>query len=649
MCVYIPACIARVAAVVGNAVLALQERPQPMRDLARAAAVHMPVKRPVGRGDAGLIIHEVHVDKIKAVYRRDVGDGIIYRLCVAPLQRGRFEKHERDAALTAEGDDLIEILKLLIHYVAARRNARGAFQLIISRAVEKIAALEIFKPGRPRELGEILLRQLVKAAVVKREAEEKIEPSILRRGDLDGLKLIGGELHAGGILYLVLLLGILIIAYRGGDLKHDELGRLVLERLDNEMIGVPQRLHAAPEVVGGNTVLRPEGGGVDIYAGMTVADEEHVNRSVGLGVKILHSENAIHALHDEDAVCVPQAAKGNGNDEKDGEHPCYYLSIHIRLLESSVHKGTGGILRAVHAKDDDGKEQHKHERGAEHGILPEDERAAVPMLTQGGNGKQHKPAEDAHAPVRGGHAHSAQRPVKKHPRIPDREHLAEIYRRGLEAADAERNDYRRHEHKDDEALKHFIAEGLAVDVQLFAKAQPVRKRELPDGHIKRAHEAPEGEGPRRAVPQAAHRENDEGVEHFARLALAAAAEGDVEVIREPRHHGDVPAPPHIGHACGKPRLAEVIRDIEAEQRRHGNGHIAVTGEVHIELEHGAGHMHKHDRAAVVIIAGKNVRDEAGKPVGKHELQKRAPEEGEKEYLEAFKADLTPPAYLRKER
>ena len=60
-------------------------------------------------------------------------------------------------------------------------------------------------------------------------------------------------------------------------------------------------------------------------------------------------------------------------------------------------------------------------------------------------------------------------------------------------------------------------------------------------------------------------------------------------------------------------------------------------------------MHKHDRAAVVIIAGKNVRDEAGKPVGKHKLQKRAPEKGEKEYLEAFKADLTPPAYLRKER
>jgi len=58
-------------------------------------------------------------------------------------------------------------------------------------------------------------------------------------------------------------------------------------------------------------------------------------------------------------------------------------------------------------------------------------------------------------------------------------------------------------------------------------------------------EAPDDEVPCGAVPQAAQTEGDEAVGHTADGAVAASAEGNVDVVANPGAERDVPALPEI--------------------------------------------------------------------------------------------------------
>ena len=95
--------------------------------------------------------------------------------------------------------------------------------------------------------------------------------------------------------------------------------------------------------------------------------------------------------------------------------------------------------------------------------------------------------------------------------------------------------------------------------------------------------APDDERPIGAVPQAAQEHGDQEIAVSLCLAVAIAAQRNVEIIAEPRAQADVPAPPEILQARGEIRLAEVDHEVEAQQLRAAAGDIAVAAEVAVDL------------------------------------------------------------------
>ena len=95
---------------------------------------------------------------------------------------------------------------------------------------------------------------------------------------------------------------------------------------------------------------------------------------------------------------------------------------------------------------------------------------------------------------------------------------------------------------------------------------------------------PEHEGPVRPVPQAGAEEDEQTVQRGPSAAAAVAAEGEVQILPEPGGEGDVPLAPEV--ADGGRRIGEekVLPDGKAEHPSHADGHVAVTGEVKINLQ-----------------------------------------------------------------
>ena len=95
--------------------------------------------------------------------------------------------------------------------------------------------------------------------------------------------------------------------------------------------------------------------------------------------------------------------------------------------------------------------------------------------------------------------------------------------------------------------------------------------------------APDYEGPRRAVPQAAEEHGDHQVDLPPHRAMAAAAQGDVEVVAQKARQRHVPAAPEVDDGRGLVRRIEVQRQTDAEQQGKADRHIRVSGEVEIDL------------------------------------------------------------------
>ena len=86
------------------------------------------------------------------------------------------------------------------------------------------------------------------------------------------------------------------------------------------------------------------------------------------------------------------------------------------------------------------------------------------------------------------------------------------------------------------------------------------------------------------MPEAGSHPDDEDVENVPDAGAAAAAERDIEIIPEPCAERHVPAPPELRDALCDIRIAEVFREREAEDAAQPDGHIAVAGEIEIDLE-----------------------------------------------------------------
>ena len=111
-----------------------------------------------------------------------------------------------------------------------------------------------------------------------------------------------------------------------------------------------------------------------------------------------------------------------------------------------------------------------------------------------------------------------------------------------------------HEAERDEKERIDVAE----DAVLFQYRQ---QYELFKKQQDRKPQPPEDERPRGAVPQSCCKPDDENVQQLA--ASPAAAEGDIEVVAEPRAERDVPPAPELGDAGRNIGIVEILRKAEA--------------------------------------------------------------------------------------
>lgn len=75
-------------------------------------------------------------------------------------------------------------------------------------------------------------------------------------------------------------------------------------------------------------------------------------------------------------------------------------------------------------------------------------------------------------------------------------------------------------------------------------------------------DAPQKERPVGTVPNAADKEGYEDVEIVAPAGTTASAQGDVDIVLEPRGKRDVPTPPKVGYTHRQIRAAEVVDEVK---------------------------------------------------------------------------------------
>ena len=95
---------------------------------------------------------------------------------------------------------------------------------------------------------------------------------------------------------------------------------------------------------------------------------------------------------------------------------------------------------------------------------------------------------------------------------------------------------------------------------------------------------PEDEGPVRSVPNAGEEPDHQQVEKMPPGTYPIAAQGDVHIIPEPGGQRDVPPAPEIGNGYRQIGLVEVLQEVEAKHPPQADGHIAVAGEIEIDLQ-----------------------------------------------------------------
>ena len=98
------------------------------------------------------------------------------------------------------------------------------------------------------------------------------------------------------------------------------------------------------------------------------------------------------------------------------------------------------------------------------------------------------------------------------------------------------------------------------------------------------HAAPSHEIEAGPVPEATQKHGDDEVDVLPQLALAVATQRYVDVVANPTGQRDVPTAPEVGDARRPVRRVEVEREVESQQERDADGHVAVAAEVAIDLQ-----------------------------------------------------------------
>jgi len=96
--------------------------------------------------------------------------------------------------------------------------------------------------------------------------------------------------------------------------------------------------------------------------------------------------------------------------------------------------------------------------------------------------------------------------------------------------------------------------------------------------------APKDKRPVGAVPETAEKHGDQNIAVDKPVrGYAAASERNVEIIAQAGGKRNVPSTPEIGDVERFVRRVEILREADAEKIAKANGHVAVAGEIEIDL------------------------------------------------------------------
>ena len=101
------------------------------------------------------------------------------------------------------------------------------------------------------------------------------------------------------------------------------------------------------------------------------------------------------------------------------------------------------------------------------------------------------------------------------------------------------------------------------------------------------------------MPQTTQQEHHHRVADGFAFAAPTASQGDIDIIAEPGHEGDMPPAPELSYTTGEVRETEVITETDTEQLCGSDSDIGITGEVAIDLE--GEQQHTDDEGQTVIV------------------------------------------------
>ena len=120
--------------------------------------------------------------------------------------------------------------------------------------------------------------------------------------------------------------------------------------------------------------------------------------------------------------------------------------------------------------------------------------------------------------------------------------------------------------------EHFMLLEKIADAELFEQDES------------KQHHTPEDKIPARPVPEAGEKPHDREREHRAGIAVAAAAERDVDIVAKPCAERDVPAAVELAHRVRGVGQVKVARHRQREHLPEAHRHERIAGKVEIELQ-----------------------------------------------------------------
>ena len=121
---------------------------------------------------------------------------------------------------------------------------------------------------------------------------------------------------------------------------------------------------------------------------------------------------------------------------------------------------------------------------------------------------------------------------------------------------------------------------MAVEPALGPPLVPV----MVHGQPQTVQPAPDHESPGGPVPEPAQQHGRHQIDGAARLAMAVAAQRDVEMVAQEMAQRDVPAAPELHDRGGFVRAVEVDRQAEAQTAGQAQRHVGIAREIEEDLQ-----------------------------------------------------------------